>query len=138
VTDPDTAEMLALLEELNGSDIEAVIARCHADVVAEPVLARVEGGAFVGHEGMRRWFAERDAAWETIHVEATSDVRRAGTHLLVDTKFRSRARESGVEIDVDAVLASQRRDDKFIWWAVFWNEGDALARIHEREHDTDA
>ena len=135
MTDSDTELMLAMLEEINASDIEAIIARCHEDVVAEPILAQAEGGAFVGHDGMRRWFAERDAAWETIRVEATSDVRHEGDHMLVDTQFRSHARESGVDIEVDAVLAAQRRGDKFRWWAVFATEAEALERIRERERD---
>lgn len=133
MTDPDTALMLAMLDELNASDIESIIERCHEDVVAEPILARAEGGAFIGHDGMRRWFAERDAAWETIRAEATSPVRHEGGHMLVDVRFRSHARGSGVDIDAQAVMAGERRDDRFVWWAVFSTEDEALARIRERE-----
>ncbi len=136
MTDPDVALCLTMVDRLNADDIEGILASCHEDVVAEPILARVEGGAFVGHDGMRRWFAERDAAWETIRVEPTGDVRREGSHLLMDATFRSHARESGVDIEAQAVLAAEVAGGKVTWWGVYSTEADALARI--REHDAQA
>ena len=138
MTDPDVALCLELVERLNADDIEGIIVRCHENVVAEPILARVEGGAFHGHDGMRRWFAERDAAWETIRVEMSGDVRREASHLLMDAVFHSHARESGVDIEAPAVMAAQVTDGKVSWWGVYSSEADALERIREREGDAEA
>jgi len=133
VTEPDAALCLELVELINAGDIDGVTARCHEDVVAEPILARVEGGAFVGHDGMRRWFSERAAAWETILVEPRGEVRREGSHLLIDVAFFSHARESGVDIEAQAVMAAQVVAGKLAWWGVYSTDADALARIRERD-----
>jgi len=124
--------MLAVVDEINASDIEAIIDRCHEDVVAEPILARVEGGAFVGHDGMRRWFAERDAAWETIRIEP-GEIRRVGRHLLMNGVFHTKARGSGVEISVPFAQAALVRDGKVAWWGVYSTEDEALDRVETRE-----
>ncbi len=133
MTDADAALCLALVDRLNADDIDAIVASCHEDVVAEPILSRIEGGAFVGHEGMRRWFAERDAAWETLRVEPTSDVRREGSHLLMDATLRSHARGSGVDIEAQTVFAAAVVGGKVAWWGVYPTQADALARIRERD-----
>lgn len=133
MTDADIALCLAMLDQLNAADLDGLIAHCHDDVECEPFLAQVEGEAFFGADGMRRWWAERAAAWETIQVEPGGEPRRVGTHLLMPGIFHTRARESGVEMDVPFFQAAQVRGDKVAWWGVYATEEEALRRISERD-----
>ena len=132
MTDADIAVCLEILERTSAEDIDGVIARCHEDLECEPFLAQVEGGSFVGHEGMRRWWAERGAAWESIRIEP-GEIERVGTHLLMGGVFHTRARGSGVEISVPFAQAAQLREGKVAWWGVYSTEQEARDRIAERD-----
>ncbi len=132
MTDPDIAVCLEILERTNAEDIEGVIARCHEDLECEPFLAQVEGGSFIGHEGMRRWWAERGAAWESIRIEP-GEIERLGSHLFMRGVFHTKARGSGVEISVPFAQGAQVRDGKVAWWGVYSTEQEARDRIRERD-----
>ena len=135
LADPDIALCVAMLEATNDNDLEGLVAHCTEDVECEPFLAQVEGEAFSGHDGMRRWWAERDAAWETIQIDP-GEVRRIGGHLLMQGTFHTHARGSGVEISVQFAQAAQIRDGKFCWWGVWSTEAEALERLRERGEET--
>ena len=132
MTDRDIALCLEILECTNAEDIDGVLARCHEDVECEPYLAQVEGEVFSGHEGMRRWWAEREAAWETIRIEP-GEIERVGSHLLMRGVFHTKARGSGVEISVPFAQAAEVREGKVAWWGVYSTEQDALERLRERD-----
>lgn len=134
MTDPDIALCLEILECTNAEDLDGALTRCHEDVECEPFLAQVEGTSFHGHEGMRRWWAEREAAWETIRIEP-GEIERVGSHLLMRGVFHTKARGSGVEISVPFAQGAEVRDGKVAWWGVYSTEQEALARIRERDPD---
>ena len=132
MTDPEIAVCVEILERTNAEDIEGVLARCHEDLECEPFLAQVEGAPFLGHEGMRRWWAERDAAWESIKIEP-GEIERVGSHLLMRGVFHTKARGSGVEISVPFAQGAQVREGKVAWWGVYSTEREARDRIRERD-----
>jgi len=45
------------VDAVNGGDIEAAVDTFHPEIVFEPQRASVQG-AYVGHEGIREWFAD--------------------------------------------------------------------------------
>ena len=130
--DPEIAVCLEMLERTNESDIEGLLSHCHEDVECEPFLAQVAGASFQGHEGMRRWWAEREAAWETIRIEP-GEIERVGSHLLMNGTFHTKARGSGVEISVSFAQGALFREGKVAWWGVYSTESEARERIDERE-----
>jgi hypothetical protein len=132
VTDPDIAVCLEILECTNADDLDGVLARCHEDLECEPFLAQVEGGPFFGHEGMRRWWVERKAAWETIEIEP-GEIERVGSHLFMRGVFHTKARGSGVEISVPFAQGAEVRDGKVAWWGVYSTEAEARDRLRERD-----
>ena len=131
MTDPDIALCLEILEATNAEDLEGVLAHCHEDVICEPFLAQVEGDHFSGHDGMRRWWDERKAAWETIRIEP-GEIRRLDSHLLMSGVFHTRARGSGVEISMPFAQGAEVREGKVAWWGVYSTEAEARERIRER------
>ena len=67
-------------------------------------VSRLEGadfeeGVFHGHDGLRRWFREWFAAWETVSNDLEQLID-AGDSVVSVTTQRSRGRASGVEVEL--------------------------------------
>ncbi len=98
-------------------DIEELI---HPEVVFEPLRSRTEG-AFVGHEGMRRFIADTEEMFEVFQADYT-EVRDLGERVLAIGTIRMRAKMSGVETDVHTAVIAEFRDG-LVWR--FQDYGDA-------------
>ena len=84
----------------------------HPEAVFEPLRSGTEG-AFVGHEGMRRFIADTEEMFEIFQISYT-DVRDLGDRLLAIGSIRMRARGSGIEADVPSAAVVEYRDGK-LW-----------------------
>ena len=63
------------LKAYNERDVEPFLASYHPEAELYPVTARVEGDeAYIGHAGIRRWWANVDDAFEEVDLSA-DDVR---------------------------------------------------------------
>jgi ketosteroid isomerase-like protein len=103
-------------------DIEALT---HPEVVFEPLRSRTEG-AFVGHDGMRRFIADTDEMFEVFNA-TYPDVRDLGDRVLAVGSIRMRSRVSGVETDVPTAVIAEFRDG--LLWR-FTDYGDARSALH--------
>ncbi len=74
----------------------------HPEVVFEPLRSGTEG-AFVGHEGMRRFIADTEEMFELFHA-SYPDIRDLGDSVLAIGSIRMRSRVSGVEADVPTAV----------------------------------
>jgi ketosteroid isomerase-like protein len=89
-------------------DGEAIPEIAHPEVVFEPLRAGTEG-AFVGHEGMRRFLADTAETFEMSNVHFT-DVRDLGDRVLGIGSLHVRDRGSGVETDIPIGIVAEYRD----------------------------
>jgi len=96
----------------------------HPDVVFEPLRSGTEG-AFVGHEGIRRFLVDTEEMFEIFQPSYT-DVRDLGDCLVAIGSIRIRARGSGVEVDVPTAAVVQYRDG--LLWR-YKDYGDARSAI---------
>lgn len=80
-----------------GGDLEPMLDRVRPDVEWWPPVARVQGTPYVGHEGVRRWRADLDEAFEWIRTDDL-EARTLPGVVLVRGVFRACARASGVEV----------------------------------------
>ena len=80
----------------------------HPEAVFEPLRSGTEG-AFIGHEGMRRFLADTEDMFEIFQASYT-DVRDLGERVLAIGSIRMRARGSGVETDVPTAAIVEYRD----------------------------
>ena len=103
-----------------GLDLESI----HPEVVFEPLRSRTEG-AFVGHEGMRRFVADTKDMFEVFQVKYT-DVRDLGDRVLAIGSIRMRGKVSGVETDVPTAVIAEFRDG--LLWR-FKDYGDARSAL---------
>ncbi len=110
-------------EAINRGDLD-IAAFVHPEAVFEPRRSRTEG-AFVGHEGMRRFIEDTEEMFEVFQVSYT-DVRDLGDRLLAIGSIRMRARVSGVEADVPTAVIVEFRDGLLWRFKDYGDERSAL------------
>jgi ketosteroid isomerase-like protein len=96
------------VESIQLGDAEAGVAIAHPDVVIEPLRAATEG-VFVGHAGVRDFFADTAATFDLFQPQYT-DVRDLGDRVLAIGSLRVRGRGSGVETDIPTAAIAEYRD----------------------------
>ena len=110
---PHIEAFLRGVDAINRLDAHAVLALTHEECVFEPLRSQTEG-AFVGHEGMRRFLADTAQTFELFKATYT-DLRDLGDErLLAIGKIRMRGRESGVETDVVSAAIVEFRDGRML------------------------
>jgi hypothetical protein len=77
--------------------VEAAIALTDPQSEFVSRLTQVEGGAYHGHEGGRRYFADLADAWQAWHNEIHSIAELAPGRVLADMTFHAIG-QSGVEV----------------------------------------
>ncbi len=97
---------------INSGDVEAAIELVHPDAVLEPLRAATEG-AFYGHDGVRRFFADTAETFDRFRLEPT-DVRDLGERVLAIGSIRVRGRGSGVETVIPTAAITEYRDG-LVW-----------------------
>jgi ketosteroid isomerase-like protein len=114
VASRDTATVLSLYDP----DVEWDFSRGPGIVAA---------GIYRGHEGLRRWFREWYAAWETLD-DTNERLIDVGHHVISVSNIRGRGRTSGLEATLsDAVGVWTVREGKVV--RVVWFGPPALEAV---------
>jgi ketosteroid isomerase-like protein len=117
---PYIAAFLRGVDAINRLDVTAVLALTHEECVFEPLRSQTEG-AFVGHDGMRRFLADTAETFDLFKA-SYPDVRDLGDErLLAIGTIRMRGRESGAETDVASAAIVEFRDGRMLR---YHDEGD--------------
>jgi ketosteroid isomerase-like protein len=95
-------------DAISRGDEEALGQLLHPDVIFEPLRAATEG-AFVGHDGVRRFLADTAETFEVFQV-SLAEVRDLGDSVLAIGSIRVRGRGSGVETDIPSAVIAEFRD----------------------------
>ena len=120
------------VEAFNRGDVEAWIETYHPDSRFAPISAPI-AGAYRGHDGLRRWFADNRESFETFSVEFT-DIRDLGDdRLLVIGTIHLRARGSGIETEVPTAAIATWREGLLIDWKDYGDSAMALEAAGLRE-----
>lgn len=97
-----------------------------------PLRAQLEGRAYHGHEGVRRFIAELEEDWDEVRFEV-EEIRDLGAQGVGSGRFKARGRASGVELDVPLGWVGEVRDGKVVYARFFSDPADALKAARERE-----
>jgi ketosteroid isomerase-like protein len=89
------------------------------------IIGGAEGNTYSGHDGVREWMAESDAAFEELRLEP-EDFRDLGDNVLLIGRLHARGRESGVEIDSAIAWLSTLRGGRIVHCRGYLNPGEAL------------
>jgi ketosteroid isomerase-like protein len=115
-----------VLAVVNRRDAEAVLPFTDPEIeLQSPIIGGVEGKIYRGHQGVREWIAETDAAFEELRLEP-EEFRDLGDDVLMIGRLYARGRESGVEIDSPTAWLSAFRDGKAVRARGYLNIQDAL------------
>ncbi len=122
-----------VVDAFNRRDLDAFAEYCTADVEWFPSLAgAIEGGSYVGREGMERYFADYDEAWERLTV-VNDAYRSADDRVLACGRLDAIGRGSGVPVTTPIWTVFEFRGGKVSRARVFHDRGEALRAAGPRE-----
>ena len=107
-----------MMQAVSRGDIDSAIRHTTEDVVIIAARSAVEG-PFVGHEGVRKFFADNAENFEVFQLHE-DDVRELGDDRVVQTgTIHIRGRGGGVETDIPFAGITTFRDGKASRWEDF-------------------
>ena len=123
-----------IMEAYSARDIDAGIALSDPQIELRTVFTAVGGGAYQGHDGLRRFQREFEDVWGDeflIEPEAFFDL---GEHTLVFTLVRARGRQSGAEATIPAAQVLRWRDGLCVHFKAYAHREDALKDLGVSEN----
>ena len=129
MTEANVALTRQLVDAYNGSDAEAAIALCSPDVVWVPQSTDVEG-VYRGHEGVRRYFENIGAVWESIKFEV-EEYHDLGDRLYALGVVRATSRGSQVELEQPGAALYEFRNGKAVRGATYVGPDPSLEKVDE-------
>ena len=110
------------LDDLTGPDFEFV-----------PYLATLmEATVYRGHDGLREYFADADAAWETIQVRLV-EIREVDERTLSTGVLHGTGRASGLEVRVPLAWVGESREGRVVRLETYASMEAALEAVGLRE-----
>jgi ketosteroid isomerase-like protein len=119
----------AVFDAFNRRDVEAGVALVDEEIVFIAPTAEIanEGRPYVGHEGMRKYYADVAAFWKELEVTPT-DIREVDDAVLVLGRVYGRG-EGGYIQDSPAQWVMRFRGDLVSWIHVYTNRTAAFAEV---------
>jgi ketosteroid isomerase-like protein len=113
----------------SSADTDGLAAELHAEGVAVPFGAALEGKAYRGPEQVVGWLRDEIlVSWEFFQV-LPERFERVGERLLVTGRWKARGIESGVELDIPASWVVEVRDGKVAYWQTYTDHGQARREV---------
>ena len=121
------AEALRLvLEAVNRRDAEALVDLMHPEVEFLPILAALEGPAYAGRSGVRRWLRSLELDWKVFETRLER-VFDFGTSALGLGGWHAVGRTSGVELEAGGgAWLARMHDGRVGWWRSYTDWREAL------------
>jgi ketosteroid isomerase-like protein len=123
--------MRAGIEAMNRRDIEAVLQGIDPEVRFEHRLAALQG-SFVGIDGVRGWFADLVAHFDTWQIHCT-DIRDLGNRVLALGTIQATGAESGVETELPLTIVARYEDGLLTHFTDFGDRAKALEAVGLRD-----
>jgi uncharacterized protein len=96
----------------NRRDPEAILQYSDPEIeLQSAIIGGAEGNTYRGHQGIRDWIAESDAAFAELRMEP-EEFRDLGDDVLMIGRLYARGLESGVEIESPIAWLFTLRDGK--------------------------
>jgi ketosteroid isomerase-like protein len=123
-----------IVEAYNARDLESFLAVSDPSVEFHAAWAAVVPMAYHGHEGIRTWVQETEAALSEFQMtpEAYFDL---GEHTLVFHVLRVRGRQSGAEVGMSGAVVARWRDGLCVYVRSYIHREDALSDLGVSEDE---
>ena len=117
-------------QAFNERDMNALLDLTSPDFEFVPYLATlIETTVYRGHEGLRKYFKDADAAWEHIAVRL-DDVREVDDRLTVSLgELEGKGRASGLEVRVPLAWVGESDAGKVVRLTTYESEAEALEAV---------
>jgi ketosteroid isomerase-like protein len=114
-----------LFQAFNERNLGGILELCDPEVEFLPVTAvlALDGRAYAGHEGIRRYFADVARVWDELKVTA-ADVREADDAVLVLGRVVAHSKGQGTR-DLPAGWVLRLSADRFVYGRVYADPRDA-------------
>ena len=120
------------MDAWNRGDLEAWLEWLHPEVEWHPSAALVEGGAYHGREGSRRFWDDIVGAFDEL-VADYEEVRDLGDGAVLGLgRLRGRSRQ-GFPIDLEYALLVRFRDGLAVWGRSWFTHAEALEAVGAAE-----
>lgn len=117
-----------VFDAFNRRDLDSFLERADPDCEWHPVTGQAEGGdAFRGHDGVREWWANTDAAFEDVRLEM-SDARDLGDEVVFFGRIRGRFR-SGVPFDSEVGFHARVRGGLVAYARSWWSHAETREAV---------
>jgi ketosteroid isomerase-like protein len=119
----------AVFDAFNRRDVEAGVELVHEDIEFLAATAEManDGKPYVGHAGMRKYYADVAAVWIELEVTPT-EIREVGDAVLALGRVYGRA-SGGYIQDSPAQWVMRFREGRVSWIRVFTNRSAAFAEV---------
>jgi ketosteroid isomerase-like protein len=112
-------EICRRVAELLGGDnptasVHAVLEYVDPEIVFESaIVSRAEGGIYRGHDGLRAWAADYEAAFDEVRT-TPEEFRDLDDRVLMLGRVVARGRGSGVPVESQTAFLSTLRDGRIV------------------------
>lgn len=116
-------------DAFNRRDLDALLEATSSDFEFLPYLgALIERTAYHGHDGVRRYFRDADAAWQTIEARL-DEVRDLGDRTLALGELHGKGRASGLDVRLSLAWVGEIHDGRLTGLYSYETEAEALAAV---------
>jgi ketosteroid isomerase-like protein len=116
-------------QAFNERDIAALETLTSADFEFVPYLASlIETNTYRGHDGLRQYFEDAQAAWEEIQVRQAA-VREVGDCTISFGELRGKGRASGLEVNVPLAWVAKWDNGRVVRLKAYTDKTEALQAV---------
>jgi ketosteroid isomerase-like protein len=124
---------LRVVKAYNERDMDTLDSLTDPDFEFLPYLASlVETTVYRGRDGLRSYFADADAAWETIQMRI-DEGREVDDRTVSFGELHGKGRASGLEVRVPLAWVSESRDGRVVRLETYASKEAALEAVGLRE-----
>jgi ketosteroid isomerase-like protein len=115
------------IEAYNAGDVDGVVAMADPRVRFRPLRKLLEGGDYVGHDGMRRFMADMDEDWSKREIDV-SELRELDDLVLVLGDFHG-VGKSGAEVRFPVAWLCEMSEGKLARMRAYSSQDEAFEAL---------
>jgi ketosteroid isomerase-like protein len=114
------------IEAYNAGDLDGLIATADPEVRFTPMRKLLEGGEYIGHEGLRQFVADMDEEWAERGLDV-EELRDLGDRVLVLGDWHAIGRDTGTQIRYPVAWLCEMKGGRLLRMRAYSDRRQALA-----------
>jgi ketosteroid isomerase-like protein len=99
----------------------------HPEIVWTPaIIGGLEGGSYQGYDGIRRYYADREDAFEGGQVDVLECEHVGDSQMVAHVLSTGVGRASGARLEQELWMLAGIRDGRLVRWHAFTSRGEAI------------